>query len=159
MSPEIAKLIDILERKLKLLHDLAEELGACRSAFVSMDLDAIYMHIAEQTRICQKLKLVEEERAMAWNALATSPNEPMNGGTLSSWVGSLEPIAGSRLRRVLTALAVAEGEIRHLNHTHSVLLDGTRRTLQILGNAMATLAPIYGPPPVWTETRRTDGHP
>jgi hypothetical protein len=56
---------------------------------------------------------------------------------------------------VLTALAVAEGEIRHLNHSHMVLLDGTKRTLNILSNAMATLSPIYGPPRAGNGLQRT----
>lgn len=146
MSLEITRLADLLERKLKLLHELSEELTACRSAFVSMDLEAIYAHISAQTFTCQQLKVVEDERSAVWSALSASPSEPINAGTLSSWIKSLDPESGNRLRRVLTALAVAEGEIRHLNHSHTVLLDGTKRTLNILSNAMATLSPIYGPP-------------
>jgi hypothetical protein len=49
---------------------------------------------------------------------------------------------------VLVELAVAEGEVRHVNHVHSVLLDGARRTLHVLSNAMATLSPMYAPPSV-----------
>jgi hypothetical protein len=146
MSVEITKLTDILERKLKLLHELCEDLNACRSSFLSVNLEAIYLHIDAQAHTCQKLQTVEEERLIVWSALSTSREEPANGGTLSSWIKSLDAETGNRLRRVLTALAVAEGEIRYLNHSHTVLLDGTKRTLKILSNAMATLSPIYGPP-------------
>jgi flagellar FlgN protein len=159
MSPEIVKLTEVLERKLKLLHELSEELTACRHAFVTMDLESIYLHIDAQTNTCEKLKRVEIERAAVWSALSTSRNEPANGGTLSSWIKSLDAEAGNRLRRVLTALAVAEGEIRHLNHSHSVLLDGTKRTLNILSNAMATLSPIYGPPRAWNTGQRPGQQP
>jgi len=158
MSVEIAKLTDTLERKLRLLHELGEELNACRSAFVSMNLEAIYLHIDAQANTCQKLQIVEEERSAVWSALSLSPEEPANGGTLSSWIKSLDAETGTRLRRVLTALAVAEGEIRHLNHSHTVLLDGTKRTLNILSNAMATLSPIYGPPRAWNEMQRAGNH-
>lgn len=146
MSQEITNLTSALERKLLLLHQLTEELCACRAAFVGMNLEAIYAHIAAQTRICDELRKIEGERAIAWQAISVSANEPANNGTLSSWIQSLEPQPGERLRRVLTGLAVAEGEVRHLNHVHSVLLDGTRRTLHVLSNAMATLAPMYAPP-------------
>jgi hypothetical protein len=158
MSLEIVKLTEILERKLQLLHELSEELGACRGAFVSMNLEAIYLHIDAQTNTCQKLKIVEGERSAIWSALSVSRSEPANGGTLSSWIKSLDLDAGNRLRRVLTALAVAEGEIRHLNHSHTVLLDGTKRTLSILSNAMATLSPIYGPPRAWNEAHLAGNH-
>lgn len=154
MSLEITRLADLLERKLKLLHELSEELTACRSAFVSMDLEAIYAHIGAQASTCQQLKVVEDERSAVWRVLSTSQSEPLNAGTLSSWIKSLEPEAGNRLRKALTALAVAEGEIRHLNHSHMVLLDGTKRTLNILSNAMATLSPIYGPPRARNDLRR-----
>src|SRR5271156_4809227 len=146
MSQEITNLTSALERKLLLLHQLTEELCACRAAFVGMNLEAIYAHIAKQTHICEQLRQIESDRAIAWQAISVSASEPANNGTLSSWVQSLEPQLGERLRRVLTGLALAEGEVRHLNHVHSVLLDGTRRTLHVLSNAMATLAPMYAPP-------------
>ena len=157
MSEEITNLTRALERKLMLLHELTEELGACRAAFVGMDLEAMYAHIAKQNSLCEKLRDIESERLTAWHAVSTSTNQPANDGTLSSWIQSLEPSAGARLRQVLTSLAVAEGEMRHVNHVHSVLLDGACRTLKVLGNAMATLAPMYAPPAVLdtvSETRR-----
>src|SRR5271156_4999052 len=146
MSQEIANLASALERKLILLHELTEELCACRAAFVGMNLEEIYVHIEKQTQICEQLRQIEADRARAWQAVSVSSSEPANNGTLTSWIQSLEPNVGDRLRRVLTALAVAEGEVRHVNHVHSVLLDGTRRTLHVLSNAMATLSPMYAPP-------------
>jgi hypothetical protein len=155
MSQEIANLTSALERKLTLLHELTEELCACRAAFVGMNLEAIYAHIAKQTQICDQLREIESDRAMAWQAVSASLSEPANNGTLSSWIQSLEPHLGDRLRRVLTGLAVAEGEVRHVNHVHSVLLDGTRRTLHVLSNAMATLSPMYALPSVLADVSGT----
>ncbi len=155
MSQEIANLTSALERKLSLLHDLTEELCACRAAFVGMNLEAIYSHIAKQTQICDQLREIESDRASAWRSVSANASEPANNGTLSSWVQSLEPELGRRLRRVLVALAVAEGEVRHVNHVHSVLLDGTRRTLHVLSNAMATLSPMYAPPAVFDDVSGT----
>jgi hypothetical protein len=148
MSQEITNLTSALERKLAMLHELTEELCACRAAFVGMNLEEIYVHIEKQTQICEQLRQIEVDRASAWQAVSASASEPANNGTLSSWIQSLEPSTGDRLRRVLTGLAVAEGEVRHVNHVHSVLLDGTRRTLHVLSNAMATLSPMYAPPSV-----------
>lgn len=147
MSEEIAKLTCALECKLVVLHELTAELSACRAAFVGMDLEAIYEHIERQTILCEQLRAAESERQVAWRAVSASANEPVNDGTLSSWVQSLDPASGARLRQVLTGLAVAEGEMRHVSHVHTVLLDGTQRTLKVLANAMATLAPLYAPPP------------
>jgi hypothetical protein len=146
MSEEIAKLTCALERKLTLIHELTAELSACRAAFVGMDLETIYVHIERQTALCEQLRAAEVERQEAWRAVSESAQEPVNDGTLSSWIRSLEPEKGARLRKVLTGLAVAEGEMRHVSRVHTILLDGTQRTLKVLANAMGTLSPLYAPP-------------
>jgi len=148
MSAEIANLTNVLEHKLALLHELTGELRACRGAYVGMDLEAIYAHTTNQTLILEKLRNNETQRAMAWNATAASSGQAAERGTLSSWIQTLEPALGQKFRHLLTDLALAEGEVRHINHIHSVLLEGTRRTLHVLANAMATLEPMYAPPAV-----------
>jgi hypothetical protein len=148
MTVEIANLTNALEHKLALLHELMGELRACRGAYVGMNLEAIYAHTAQQTTICEKLRNIESERAMAWKAASASGGQTANQGTLSSWVQTLEPAVGQQFRHLLTDLAVAEGEVRHINQVHRVLLEGTRRTLHVLANAMATLTPMYAPPAV-----------
>jgi hypothetical protein len=147
MSEEIVKLTCALERKLTVIHELTAELSACRAALVGMDLETIYVHIERQTALCEQLRAAEMERQEAWQAVSASAQEPVNDGTLSSWIRSLEPESGARLRKVLTGLAVAEGEMRHVSRVHTILLDGTQRTLKVLANAMGTLSPLYAPPP------------
>jgi hypothetical protein len=146
MTAEIANLTNVLECKLALLHELTRELRACRGAYLGMDLEAIYAHTAKQTLICEKLRSNEYQRARAWRAASASSGQLANHGTLTAWIQTLEPALGEQFRHLLTALAVAEGEVRHINHIHTVLLEGTRRTLHVLANAMATLAPMYAPP-------------
>jgi hypothetical protein len=148
MTAEIANLTNVLELKLALLHELTGELRACRGAYVGMNLEAIYAHTTTQTVILEKLRNNELQRAMAWNATAASCGRPAENGTLSSWIQTLEPALGQQFRHLLTDLALAEGEVRHINHIHTVLLEGTRRTLHVLANAMATLEPMYTPPAV-----------
>jgi hypothetical protein len=138
MSPEISSLTDTIERQLGVLRELAGDLIACRPAFTGMDLDAIHMHIARQARICDKLQKAEVERARAWQEGAARAGALTPGGDLRAWIQSLDPPVALRLRGLLTDLVVAEGEVRNLNRVHTLLIDGSRKTLNVLTNALAS---------------------
>jgi hypothetical protein len=146
MSPEIASLTDTIERELGLLRELAGDLIACRAAFTGMDLDAIYVHIAKQAMLCQKLQKAEEERIKAWQEGAAHAGNLTPGGDLRAWIQSLDPPVALRLRALLTELVVAEGEVRNLNRVHTLLIDGSRKTLNVLTNALASFSPTYTAP-------------
>jgi hypothetical protein len=62
------------------------------------------------------------------------------------------------MSRTLTSLAIAEADVRHMNHAHSVLLQGTCRTLKVMSNAFAGMAPTYLPPRAAREVRFTGAH-
>ncbi len=143
MPPDLDKLTEVLERQLGLLHDLAGELTTCRPAFAAMDLEGIYLHIKRQTEICEKLRDVEEVRMIAWNDACASLNLPSIDGNLRGWIADLEGEDAARFRGLLTELAIAEGEVRHQNRMHINLVDGSRRTLDILDNALAAFSPSY----------------
>jgi hypothetical protein len=143
------KLVQTLERKLVVLQELHGALSSCRDSFVSMNLDSIYAHVAAQAMICEKLKMLEAEQNAEWHALhnSDSPNgEPLAGAELRNWLETLDPALAYGLGRTLTSLAIVEADVRHINHAHSVLLQGTRRTLKIMSNAFAGMAPTYVPP-------------
>ena len=146
MSPEIANLTDTIERELNLLRELAGDLIACRTAFTGMDLDAIHMHVAKQAMLCEKLQKVEAERATAWQTGAQRGGLPTPGGAVRAWIQSLDPPVAARLRELLTELVVAEGEVRNLNRVHTLLIDGSRKTLNVLTNALAAFNPTYAAP-------------
>jgi hypothetical protein len=146
MPPETANLTETIERELSLLRELAGELIACRTAFTGMDIDAIYAHIGKQAKLCEKLQLVGRERATAWQGEFAGWKLPLGDRDLRSWLESLDPAIGRRMRELLTELALAEGEVRNLNRVHTLFLDGSRRTLNIMANALATFLPTYAQP-------------
>jgi hypothetical protein len=155
-GPE-TRLVQTLERKLEVLKELHTELSSCRDAFVSMNLDSIYAHVAAQTMICEKLKAIDLEQNAEWSALhpgMASADAP-TGDDLRTWLESLDPVLAQRMSRTLTSLAIAEADVRHMNHAHSVLLQGTCRTLKVMSNAFAGMAPTYLPPRVTREVRFT----
>jgi FlgN protein len=142
-QPEVAHLVETLERQLRLLRELSGELTACRPALTAMDLDGIYSHIARQLYLCEQVRQTEQERHAAWQEAAKTLGRPAADGDLRTWMKRLEPADAGELSRVFTAMALAEGEIREQNRVHSLFIEGTRRTLQVLSNALATLSPTY----------------
>ena len=149
MPPDVTELGDSIRRELLLLRDLAGDLIACRKAFTGSDLDRIYEHISRQADLSSKLIVAQKERLRVWNAIAAAA---INGSdhreepNLRSSMDSLDAPTAAHLRSLLTELALAEGEVRNLNRVHSLLLEGSRRTLNILSNALAAFAPTYAPP-------------
>jgi hypothetical protein len=161
VSIQVASLIGTLDRQLSLIRDLSSELVACRTAYVAMDLDAIYQHIATQTALCDQIRQIDEDRKIAWSAACASVGLDSHIGDLRSLVARLDPAVGAAMRDVVTKLALAEGDLRHLNRAHTVLIDGSRRTLAILTNVLASFAPTYARPESAIESQAvsTEGAP
>ncbi|HUO25910.1 MAG TPA: hypothetical protein VMU61_09590 [Candidatus Aquilonibacter sp.] len=157
MQPELAQLRELSERRLGLVRDLTAELIGARPAITSMNVDAIYAHIARQTSLCRRLEDVRGNEASAWKQAASYLGFPANPGEGIAIIENLDADLGRRLRRIHTDLALAEGELRQQNRVHALLIDGTRRTLVILANALASLSPSYSipaaPPPAALEVR------
>ena len=140
---EGAALLGTLEKQLRLFRELSADLVACRTAYVAMNLDAIYQHIATQTAICGQLRQIEDERKVAWRAACLASELDPEKSDLRELTMRLNPNVAEPMRDVVTKLAIAEGELRNLNRAHAVLIDGSRRTLAILGNVLASFAPTY----------------
>lgn len=142
-ASEMDCLVSTFERQLALLLELENELVACRAAFTGMDIDKIYGHLAKQAMLCEKLREAKAENAIAWHAASQLVRIPAENMDLPSLINTLEPALARRLREILTKLALAEGNVRHLNHVHRVYIEGSNRTLNILSNALASISPTY----------------
>lgn len=145
-SIESAALLGTLEKQLRLFRELSADLVASRTAYGTMNLDAMYQHIASQTAICEELRQIEGDRKVAWRVACTASGLDSEKSDLRELAGRIDPDFADPIRDVVTKLAIAEGELRNLNRAHAVLIEGSRRTLAILGNVLASFAPTYGRP-------------
>jgi len=143
MLPEMTQLQDLTERQLQLLHELIAELAGSRPALTAMDLDGIYSHVARQTFLCQRLEEIERERCAAWKAVATATGSLIDPKEIISCIRAIDESAAERLDHLQNNIAIAQRELRHQNRVHTLLIDGTRRTLAILANALASISPTY----------------
>ena len=154
---EGAALLGTLEKQLRLFRELSAELVSCRTAYVAMNLDAIYQHIARQTAICDQFRQIEDERKVAWRAACLSNGLDPEKSDLRELTARLNPNIAEPVRDIATKLAIAEGELRNLNRAHTVLIDGSRRTLAILGNVLASFAATYPRPAGSSESAAAAG--
>jgi hypothetical protein len=150
---EFAQLTETIEAQARLLRELASDLSESQSAYVAMNLEAIYSHAAAQTELCERLRGAERARASAWRAArAALPMDLSDaetgraGSELKNWIAESDPALAERLRRALTDMALAEGQVRHLHQAHTVMLEGSRRTIQMLANALTIFSPMYAAP-------------
>jgi len=145
-SIESAALLGALGKQLRLFRELSADLVASRTAYGTMNLDAIYQHIATQTAICEEFRQIEDDRKSAWRAACTAVDLDAEKSDLRELTARMDRNFAEPIRDVVTKLAIAEGELRNLNRAHTVLIEGSRRTLAILGNVLASFAPTYGRP-------------
>jgi hypothetical protein len=96
---------------------------------------------SDQCLLCDQLR-----------SLSTQKASTQIESQLNSWMASIESELTGSLRRIVAELAVTEGQERHLHRVQKVLLDGSRRTLNILTNAVAMLS-ITFPPALATAER------
>ncbi len=151
-STEAAALLGVFEKQLRLFRELSADLVACRTAYVGMDLDAIYRHITTQTAICEQLRQIAEERRNAWRAVCLASGVDPEKTDLGELMKGLNAQSAEPVRDVVMRLAIAEGELRNLNRAHSVFIDGSRRTLAILGNVLGSFSPTYARPSIYSES-------
>ncbi|MGH9757982.1 MAG: hypothetical protein ACRD4M_09610 [Candidatus Acidiferrales bacterium] len=143
MGNEPTQFIETLERHLGLLRELAGEMHQARAALASMNLEGIYEHNARQSDLCERLR-VEQAHPHRAQGVASVDVKPSAGGEeLRGWLASLDAPTSRRIRNMLRELAATANEIREMNCVQTRLIQGTRRTLHVMGNAFASFAPTY----------------
>jgi hypothetical protein len=130
-----------IEKQVVILRDLAEELAASIGTCENMDLDEIYRHLSKQVWLCDQLQ--ELGRDIPTEAPGLELEAAPAEAALHSWMTEIEPEIAQSLGRVLAELAATEGQVRNIHRARAVLTAGSRRTLNILTNAVAMLSLVF----------------
>lgn len=120
--------LELLERRLTLLGDLAGALRASTEALVQLDLDTIHRKVGEQERLCHEIR---------------SLDRGLDDLQRKCSVG-LAP--GSDSSALLARMAEAQAEVRTLNRKHAALVRRSRRTLEAMMNFLRSTSPTYADP-------------
>jgi hypothetical protein len=108
-----------------------------------MNLEEIYWHLAEQASLCGQFRRFQIERPDVW--LETSQEPTASESQIDDWLSEIGSEITRSLKRVLTEIALTEGQARHIDRVQRVLADGSRRTLNILTNAVAAVSVMHQP--------------
>jgi hypothetical protein len=142
MTPEIEIYLVLLERRLSLLHLLAQEFVDCRKEFVAFDLDGMYHRIAEQEELCRQIQRLHPGiRALQQTCAAQlgllDPGAAKKQET-AEWAG--------RLSDVMQKLGKVQAEVGRLNQIHAAYLRRSRKTIDVLMNHIGRYAMMYTRP-------------
>jgi hypothetical protein len=142
VSVEIEKYLSLLDRRLCLLRELAQQLVVCRKDFMAMDLEGMHARIAEQEVLCRQIQSLHPaievlQRTCALHLDVMQLDDSRNAEDASS---------AQRLRGVMRDLANAQAEVSRLNRIHAAYLRRSGRTVQMLMNLLANYAFTYARP-------------
>jgi hypothetical protein len=127
MDSTIPEFGSLLERRLLLLHHLAESLEFSRLALARNDAEAIARGATHQTELCRRWALLEEQ---------------LRNRVVESSGLELAPEHSADLARRWNAL---EERIRYSTRVHCSLLRHMQRSLAVLNHLMNSAAPTYAP--------------
>jgi hypothetical protein len=143
MLPEIDQYVELLDQRLLALRQLARQFIDCRPAFVAMDLDGIYGHVAEQEELCRRIRSIDA----ALRAAAEIRRKRLADPAQAAAVREAPRLASAtRLGQLKRELDEAQAEVRQLNGVHAAMLRRSGRTLAMLMNFFGCYAMTYAPP-------------
>jgi hypothetical protein len=128
MSVERAHYLELLERRLTLLGELAGELRASTEALVQLDLDTIHRKVGEQERLCHEIQSLDR---------GLDDLQRKCGAGLAP---------GSDSSALLARMAETQAQVRALNRKHAALVRRSRRTLEAMMNFLRSTSPTYADP-------------
>lgn len=146
MDQQLTTGIELLQRRLALLRDLAASLEQVQTAVVRSDLRAWDGHTARQREICEALRHLEAEAFgnPAGAAAASKSRDQKAGMGLPEGAASAE--VRERWKMLAKDLSQVELEVSQLNQVYGALLRRAGRTVQIFARVLASSAITYAPP-------------
>ena len=142
MNADLETYLELLEKRLALLHLLAREFVECRKEFVALDVDGMYRRIAQQEELCREIQRLQPGihalQVACGNRLGISAREP------AALAGDAH--TKDRLHRILRNLGEAQAEVGRLNQIHAAYLRRSRRTILVLRNFIGSYAMTYSRP-------------
>ena len=142
MRSEIENYLGLLDRRLSLLHLLAQEFMDCRKEFVALDLDGMYSRISEQEDLCRQIQRLHPAIHALQQTCATHLGLESHDAA-----GKLENAeSAERLSRVMQDLGKAQAEVGRLNQIHAAYLRRSRKTINVFMNFIGNYAMTYSRP-------------
>jgi hypothetical protein len=136
VNSETQQYLDLLERRIALLSNLAGALKASSADVVAFDINGLESRIIEQERLCLEIHALGPQLDRVQRQCASQLR-----GSSSSQGASSEIISGAiqRLQKI-------QETVKALNNAHQALLRRSRRTVGALLNSYHSFAMTYSDP-------------
>jgi flagellar biosynthesis/type III secretory pathway chaperone len=123
--------MELLERRLALLGELAAALKASTDALVGLDIEMIHQSVGNQERLCGEIRSLDRGLDALQRKWAAGMAERGESGAINA---------------LLDRVAEAQAEVRQLNQRHAALVRRSRRTLDAMLNFLRSAGPTYADP-------------
>lgn len=147
--------LQLLERRLALMRELASSLRQAEAAVVGSDVASLDRHRVRQQQLCAALGQLDTE-ARHLRLCAAPENVP---AVERSWIpapgSGVPPHIQQRWNALALELTKTEAQVRHLNRVYGALLRRARRTVEIFCRVLASSAITYVPPRARSEAGRS----
>jgi hypothetical protein len=133
MDQELSSLNGLLERRLRLMRELADSLERAQAAVLESDPGQVSAQTTRQRELCAELRRLASE--------LTPEQVP---SPVKDTAGFMP--ARARRRALLIELAEVEPQVACLNRAYDALLRRARRTVDIFCRVLANSGATYIPP-------------
>jgi hypothetical protein len=141
VDSDIQQYLELLERRIDLLGDLAEALKASSADVVSLDIDGLESRLVLQQRLCLEIHALNPQLDRVQRQCAAHLSEASaSQGTALSQLGT------SKISSTLQRLQRVQANVKQLNNAHQALLRRSRRTVGALLNSYHSFAMTYCDP-------------
>ena len=136
MQPELDRYVNLLERRLDSLRQLAVQLKETQHAYTAMDLNRITQYINQQENLCNEIRSFDDQIRELSKSLSAALNLELDLAAPEVLMSHLDESSQRKLKVVTQGLANIQADVRRLNRVQAELLKRSKRTVNMLINMM-----------------------
>src|SRR5271155_4473621 len=148
MDSELTTSLDLLERRLTLMRQLASSLEQAQTSVVRSDLRGIDNHTVRQRDLCEALSQLEGEARRREVSAGKNKNDQQKDDPMGLRMteNAISPEVRQRRKSLAEELVRVELQVSQLNRVYAGLLRRAQRTLQIFLRVLAGSGNTYAAP-------------
>jgi sugar-specific transcriptional regulator TrmB len=137
MEPEIDRYLNLLERRLNTLRQLAIQLKESQDAYTAMDLDRITYYINYQENLCNEIRAFDAQIRGLHQSLCNALHQELDLTAPAALMPHLDETSQRKLKVVMQGLSNIQADVKRLNRVQAELLKRSKRSINVLINLMS----------------------
>jgi sugar-specific transcriptional regulator TrmB len=137
MEREIDRYLNLLEKRLDTLRQLATQLKECQHAYTAMDLDRITHYISCQENLCGEIRSFDDQIRELQKSLCSALDPELDRAAPESLMSRLDESSQRKFDVVIRGLANIQADVKRLNRVQAELLKRSKRSINVMINLMS----------------------